>query len=123
MIETLLVLLGVGLAALLGLVAPLVPSEWLVRAGWSCTAAGLALGVPTGLWYHLRLRAFLRGDARLPRGWWLRPASLHERLRPEERAPVLRWFRLGGAGFGLAVVGCALIGGGVVLEGLRAGVF
>ena len=123
MIEALIVLLGVGLLAALGLVAPLLPSEWVIRAGWLCAGLGLLLGVPTGLWYHVRLRASLLRNGRLARRWWLRPSSLHDRLDAEDRPSVMLWFTLGGAGFLVTLLGCLLVGAGVVLEGVRAGVF
>lgn len=119
----LLVLLSVGVLALVGVVVPLLPAEWVVQAGWLCTAAGLMVGVPTGFWYHVKLRACLKRGDRLEERWWLRPSSLHCRLEPEERPSVLVWFALGGAGFVVTVAGCILIGAGVVLQGLRAGVF
>ncbi len=123
MIEALLVLFGVGLLSALGLVAPLLASEWVIQAGWLCALAGLLLGVPTGFWYHVRLRASLLRSGRLARHWWLRPSSLHDRLDPEDRPAVMLWFTLGGAGFLVTVLGCVLVGAGVVLEGIRAGVF
>ena len=123
MVEVLLVLLGVGLLSALGLVAPLLPSEWVIRAGWLCTLSGLLLGVPTGFWYHVRLRASLLRKGRLSRRWWLRPSSLHDRLDPEDQPAVMLWFTLGGAGFAMTILGCLLVGAGVVLEGVRAGVF
>ncbi len=123
MIEALLVLASVAGLALLGLVAPLVSGAWLVEAGWVCTAVGLLVGAPTGFWYHVKLRSTLRVSGRPPERWWLHPVAHHDRLPPEARPSVMLWFRLGGLGFAVAVLGCALVGGGVVLEGLRAGVF
>ena len=123
MIEALIVLLGVGLLSALGLVGPLLPSEWVIRAGWLCAVSGLLLGVPTGFWYHVRLRASLLRKGRLARRWWLRPSSLHDRLDPGDRPAVMLWFTLGGAGFLVTILGCLLVGAGVVLEGIRAGVF
>jgi hypothetical protein len=123
MIEGLLVLLIVGLLAAGGLVVSFVPVEWLIQAGWLCTAAGLALGLPTGLWYHVRLRASLLPSGELPRRWWLHPTPLHARLRPDERPAVMLWFYLGAAGCAVSILGCVAVGASVVLAGFRAGVF
>ena len=123
MIETLLVFMGVVLLAAAALVVQLVPAEWVVQAGWVCTAAGLLLGVPTGFWYHVRLRECLRRAGELPAGWWLRPVAYHGRLGPEEQPRVLVWFLAGGVGFGLTVLGCVGVGAGVLLQAWRAGVF
>jgi len=109
MIETLLVFVGVVLLAAGALVVHLVPAEWVVQAGWVCTAAGLLLGVPTGFWYHVRLRACLRRTGKLP--------------APEEQPGVLAWFFAGGVGFGLTVLGCFGVGAGVLLQAWRAGLF
>jgi hypothetical protein len=122
-VEALLVLAGVALLALAGFGLPLLPAESLVAAGAACAALGLLLGLPTGLLYHLRLRAALRARGELPGRWWLRPVALHGRLRSAERRGVLAWFYAGGAGFGLALLGCALVVAGVLLAGFRAGVF
>jgi hypothetical protein len=122
MAELLLVLAAVGLVSALGLVVPLVPPEWLVEAGFWVTGAGLLLGLPTSLWWHLLLRARLLRGGRLPARWWLRPVSLHASLAPAERPAVLLWFYLGGIGFVLACAGCLLIGSGVVAAAVHAGV-
>ena len=118
MVLTAVVALGVA-----GLVLPFLPAAGMVTAGISCAAFGLLLGVPTGFWYHLKLHACLSPRGQLPRGWWLRPVALHDRLAPAERPVVLLWFYLGGAGFMLSVLGCGLVIFGVFLEGFRAGVF
>ena len=123
MIEALLVFVGVVLLVATALVVQLVPAEWLVQAGWVCTAAGLLLGVPTGFWYHVRLRRCLRRAGELPAGWWLRPVAHHGRLAPEEQPGVLAWFFAGGVGFGLTVLGCFGVGAGVLLQAWRAGLF
>jgi hypothetical protein len=123
MVEAFLVFAAVACLTLLGLVAPLVPAAWLVEAGWICTAVGLLVGAPTGFWYHVKLRSILHRGGSLPPRWWLQPVAHHGRLAPDERLSVMRWFRIGGFGFAVAVLGCALVGGGVLLEGLRAGVF
>jgi hypothetical protein len=122
-IETLIVLAGSVLLVAGALVAQLVPAEWVVQAGWACTAVGLLLGVPTGFWYHVKLRRCLRRAGDLPAGWWLRPVAHHGRLGPEEQSGVLVWFFAGGVGFGLSMVGCVGVGAGVLLQAWRAGVF
>ena len=122
MAELFLVLAAVGIVSALGLVVPLLPPEWLVDAGFWVTAAGFALGLPTSMGWHLKLRASLLRSGRLPARWWLRPVSLHASLAPGERAEVLVWFYAGGVGFALACAGCLLISAGVVAAAVRAGV-
>ena len=87
----------------------LVPWAALVQAGALVAALGLALGVPGGLVYHLRLRAaLLRRDA-LPRRWWVEPVRLHRHLSDAERRRVMPPFTLGAAGFVLTMLGCGLV--------------
>lgn len=121
MLEALLVGLTVAALAGAGLVLPHVPSHLVVAAGWAAIALGLSVGVPTGFWYHVKLRACLGARGALPERWWLRPAALHERLTDEERPRVLVWFAFGGAGFVGALLGCGAIVLGVLLEAARAG--
>ena len=119
MVETLLTLCAVALLALLGWLGPLVPLEWVLSAGIACTAIGMAIGVPTGAWYHVKLYTALRPRGALPQTWWLRPVALHDRLAPRERPEVLRWFYIGGVGFCVTALGCALVILAVVLAALR----
>jgi len=70
----------------------------------------------------VKLRACLRRAGELPQRWWLQPVALHERLADEERPGVMFWFTVGGAGFGLTMLGCVAVGAGVLLEEWRAGV-
>ncbi|MEM7411779.1 MAG: hypothetical protein AAF430_16230 [Myxococcota bacterium] len=115
MVETLGVFGAVALLALLGWLGPAVSALGWMQAGAVCIGAGLLLGVPTGVVYHWRLAAVLRARECLPARWWLRPVSLHGRLLPGERRSVHRWFFLGGAGFLLTLLGCALVVWGVAM--------
>ena len=90
-----------------------VPWVSLLMAGMLTTAAGLAFGLATGLWYHIALaRALVARRALLPR-WWLRPVSLHGRLDTAGQRRVMPWFYAGAAGFVVTVVGLALLALGV----------
>jgi hypothetical protein len=122
MLEALLVMVGLAFLAGGSLVVQLVPAEWVVQASWACAGLGLLVGVPTGFWYHVKLRACLRRAGQLPERWWLRPVAHHERLTAEERPAVMFWFTVGGAGFGLTVLGCVGVAAGVLLQAWRAGV-
>jgi hypothetical protein len=103
--------LAIVLAMLVGLLSvPAVfiwfPWEWVLEAAVVALAVGLLLGVPAGLLYHLRLYALARPR---PSGrWWLHPTAHHGLLPAPARPEVLFWFKLGAAGFVLAVAGCAL---------------
>jgi hypothetical protein len=119
MLESILVLGALALLALGAWVAPLLPLESVVGLGWVVTAAGLLLGLPAGLAYHLRLRASLLRAGELPPRWWLRPTALHRQLDSAARPAVLLWFRIGGVAALAAFVGCALIGAAVLLALLR----
>lgn len=123
MIEALLVLTAVTCAGAAAWLLPLVSPESLVIGGWLVTGAGLSLGLPAGAVYHGVLRSCLRANGALPARWWLHPVALHDRLAAAQRARVMRWFLLGGAGFAASLVGCAVVAAGVVLQGVRAGVF
>lgn len=116
-------LLALGVATLVvcatWLGALLAPEIWM-GAGAALVALGLAVGVPTGFWYHVRLRASLAAQGPLPRRWWLRPVAFHGRLAGAERRRVLRWFAAGGAGFAVVVLGCLGVAFGVAVHVLRA---
>jgi hypothetical protein len=110
-------LLALGVMALLGgsaLVYTLLPWETTVTAGAWLIVIGLLEGVPTGFYYHVRLRQSLIQAGILPKRWWLHPTDHHGLLSPAERRRVLRWFALGGAGFVLAVLGCLLVALGAI---------
>jgi hypothetical protein len=104
-------LIALGICAALGAVAALfaaAPASLLLAGFWT-TLAGLALGIPTGLLYHLALYRSLVACARLPARWWVAPTSLHHLLPDADRARVLAWCVAGAAGFAISVLGCALV--------------
>jgi hypothetical protein len=110
--------LVLGLLALLGVAGfllPLIPWLALIQLGVAGIAIGLALGVPTGLVYHVKLARLLASRRELPPRWWVAPTRLHSRLREGERRAVLGWFFLGGAGFVITLAGCALVIAGALL--------
>jgi len=117
--ETLIALAALVVLCAIGWLVPILPLEWVLSAGIGCVALGMLLGVPTGFWYHVRLYRALRAHGPLPARWWLRPTALHADLSGPERAAVLRWFYLGGAGFLLTAAGCACVMLAVGLAFLR----
>ncbi len=100
-------LVALLLVALVGVPALFVALPWDATFGLGLVlvALGMGVGVPAGALYHVRLwRALRPAGAR----WWLNPTGLHGRLDTAARPAVLRWFRVGAAGFLLAMLGCAL---------------
>jgi hypothetical protein len=97
------VLLG-ALVALPALVTWL-PWEATLGFGVALVVLGMAIGVPAGALYHARLYRLVRPTGK----WWLHPTALHERLKEAERPRVMSAFKLGAAGFVIAIAGCALV--------------
>jgi len=114
-IEAVVVVAGVGVLALLALLAPHVPVEPVLMAGAISTALGLLLGVPTGFWYHVKLRTALRSVDLLPDRWWVHPVSLHGEIPEPLRRGVLLWFYIGGAGFVITILGCLVVTAALLL--------
>jgi hypothetical protein len=110
MVELLVVLaLLVGLVGGPALVA-FAPADVTFGAGLALVALGMAIGVPAGAYYHVRLYRALK-----PTGlWWLHPIPLHKELKPADRPGVMRWMRVGAVMFGVIIVGLALATVGVV---------
>jgi len=105
MLELLLVLTGLIGFVLLGYLTLVVTPGIMVEFGLWVLAAGLVIGIPTGLWYHVVLYRTLARHITLPKGWWRRPAELHPRLTTDEFRPILPWFVSGAIGFVLCVIG------------------
>jgi hypothetical protein len=105
-----LVIAGAILGALLGAAAlvSFTPWWWLFGAGLGLMALGLLVGVPAGLAYHVRLYRALAPRGLLGRAWWLHPTGLHGALSDGDRRHLRVPFRLGAAGFVIALLGCLL---------------
>lgn len=117
MFELGLVLLLVGGVVGGTALVALTPWWWLFGAGLGLVGLGLAVGVPAGFFYHLKLWRALKPRLALGATFWLHPVSFHAKLTDEERRRVLPWMYLGGAGFVAALVGCALTGVGAWRSG------
>jgi hypothetical protein len=109
--------LGIAIGLLVGLVggaAVLTQVSWefLFGGGIALIGLGMAVGVPAGIAYHVVLYRTLKPRAPLPKWWLLNPFGLHDRLTSDEKRPVMRWARVGAAGFVVAMLGCVLFGVG-----------
>ena len=116
MIETVVVL---GLLFLLGgagWAALLLDWETIAVSGMLLAFFGLALGVPTGFYYHVQLYRHLNPRGVLPKGWYWSPMRYHEHLLAHERRRVLGWSYVGGVGFLLIILGCAATLFGILLS-------
>jgi len=95
---------AVGVTALFALV----PWHILFGLGLSLVGLGMLIGVPTGFWFHVLLYRVMRERKIVDRRWWLRPVRVYEMLAVADRRRVSPWLYAGGAGFVIALVGCAL---------------
>jgi hypothetical protein len=113
MYETLIVL-GLLIALVVaGWMTILLSWQTIVVGGAACALLGLAVGLPTSLYYHLRLHRALHPRGLLPARWWWSPIQYHALLFEGERTGILLWFYAGAFSFGLIVLGCALTGLGL----------
>jgi hypothetical protein len=108
MTETLVVFGVVGLLVLLGTLAVSVSVEVLVLSGAACMALGLALGVPAGLLYHLKLYRYLAKRGKVSRSFLWHPTRYHAALEPEELRRVMPSFITGALCFGLILLGSVI---------------
>ena len=105
MIEIALVLLAVVAVGLVGVLVTVLTPSLITVLAVATMCFGLALGVPTGFWYHVTLYRVVSPKVRLSPTWWMAPSELHRHLSDAERRRIYRWYRLGGVGFVLSVVG------------------
>lgn len=111
MLELGVVALVVGALVAVPALFAAVPWHVTFGVGVALVALGMAIGVPAGALYHVRLyRAVRPTSAR----WWLHPTALHGSVPDGLRRGVMRWFRVGAVGFVLAVVGCAMVAVGAL---------
>lgn len=112
MLELILVIAAFVSFGVIGYLTLVITPQFMLEFGLWLLAAGLLMGVPTGLWYHVVLYRTLAPRAALPPRWWRSPVELHPLLTGTEFRRVKPWFVAGAVGFGLCVVGglAAIIG-------------
>ena len=105
MLEATLVLAAIGAVGLVLLLAALLSPPVLIVGAIGVLFLGLVVGVPTGFWYHVVLYRIVSAKIPVPRRWWLSPSALHVHLTDPEERRIRLWYRLGGIGFMLSMVG------------------
>lgn len=114
--EIALVLLAMLAVGLVGLAATALTPHLMTAIGLWTLLAGLMIGVPTGLWYHVVLYRLLAIRMALPARWWWAPVELHAHLNPEELTRIKPWFLIGGIGFLLSLAGGVAAMAGLLLS-------
>jgi hypothetical protein len=104
-LEITLVLLAVASVGLVGALVTVLTPPLITVLAMATMCLGLVVGVPTGFWYHVVLYRAVSRKVPLPRTWWMAPSELYSQLTDGERRRINRWYRLGGLGFVLSVVG------------------
>ena len=115
MIEITLVLVALVAVGMIGVIGATVTPGLIAAIGVGALLLGLAVGVPTGLWYHVILYRCVSAKIALSRTWWLSPSALHRHLTAAEARRINPWNRIGGAGFVLCLVGGLAAIGGLLL--------
>jgi len=112
MLEATLVLGALAVVGLVILLAAVLTAPAMIVLALGTLLLGLALGVPTGLWYHVLLYRIVSAKVAVPPGWWLSPSDLHVHLTGAEQRRIRLWYGLGGIGFVLSVAGglAAIVG-------------
>ena len=105
MLEIAVVLIAVAAAGLIVALAAVVTAGLTTLLGLALLLVGLAVGVPTGFWYHVVLYRLAAPKMPLPPRWWLSPGRLHRHLTAAEQRRIEPWYRIGGVGFVLCVAG------------------
>lgn len=108
--EALFVLVALLLLVAIGVAQMVLSLSALVTVGLLCIVVGGLLGLPAGLYYHVVLYRCLQELGGAPRGWYWHPTRYHRRLDRSQMSGVRLWFTLGGAGFGLMILGCIITG-------------
>jgi len=114
-LEITLVLLAVVSVGLVGVLVTVLTPSLVTVVAMATMGLGLVVGVPTGFWYHVVLYRVVSPKVRLPRGWWMSPSALHVHLTDAEQRRINLWYRLGGVGFVLSVVGGLVAIAGLLL--------
>ena len=102
---------GAVVALFVGVVmaAAALPVMTLIWTGALTIIAGMTLGLPAGVGYHLAMhRGLASAGIRAPKWWWS-PVRYHGQLDARSRSSVMPWFVAGVLGATLAFVGCAIL--------------
>lgn len=105
------IVIAAFILALLGATSAAIMSPWesvFDVASW-ITLAGVVVGVPSGVVYHVGLYRALAPRGELPAGWYWQPLSFNDRLLEAERPWVLGWCYFGGLGFFVICFGLLLL--------------
>ncbi|MDH4187661.1 MAG: hypothetical protein OEV08_11730, partial [Nitrospira sp.] len=105
MLELLLVLASVAGLCVVAVFTVVITPQLMIELGLWALAAGLVIGIPTGLWYHVVLYRQLSSRMTLPPRWWRAPVEWHPQLPPAEFSHVRPWFIAGAVGFVLCCAG------------------
>ena len=105
MLEATLVLGAVAAVGLVVLFATVLTVPVMIMLALGALLLGLVVGVPTGFWYHVVLYRIVSARIAMPRRWWLSPSALHVHLTGAEQRRICLWYRLGGIGFVLSIIG------------------
>lgn len=116
MIEITLVLVALVAVGLIGFISLAAAPGFIAAIGLGTLLLGLVVGVPTGFWYHVILYRCVSRKIPLSGTWWLSPATLHRHLTLAEERRITPWYRFGGIGFVLC-----LVGGMAAIAGLLLG--
>jgi hypothetical protein len=99
----------VGLFVGVVMAAAGLPVLTLVWTGVAVIVAGMAVGLPAGVGYHVAMfRGLVASGVDAPKWWWS-PVRYHEQLDDKSRESVMPWFIAGVVGATLAFVGCAIL--------------
>lgn len=105
MLEAALVLAAVVSVGVVGLLTTVLTAPVMIMLALGALLLGLVVGVPTGFWYHVVLYRIVSAKIAVPRKWWMSPSDLHVHVTDAEQRRTRLWYRLGGIGFVLSVVG------------------
>src|SRR6266545_4114074 len=96
MLEMTLVLAALASVGLVVLLATLLTPPVMIMLAVGALLLGLAVGMPTGFWYHVALYRIVSRKVQVPRMWWLSPSGLHVHLTDAEQRRIKPWYRQGG---------------------------
>ncbi|HSI03841.1 MAG: hypothetical protein ACAI38_10755 [Myxococcota bacterium] len=89
--------------------AAAVPVLTLIWVGVATIIAGMALGLPAGVGYHVAMHRGLAASGIEAPKWWWSPVRYHDQLGDRGRRLVMPWFVAGVLGATLAFLGCAIL--------------